>query len=232
MMTEPAPRIVRRLVADQIADDLRRQILDGELPDGARLPSERDLAERYGVSAPTVREAIRVLTALGLVATRNGSRSVVTASGDQLLAGALSAVVRLEHVRDGDLLTVLGALFAQAARDAATNGSDADLAALVAAAAAAAEPTEETVRRLRDFFAALATASGNPLIVALSSALVAIQFEIMREVSGGGPTRVTGAPADDRIAIADAIVARDADRAAELVLDYHDRVRGWIRSGR
>jgi len=46
--------IGRGRVADQILDDLRERILTGELPNGSRLPAERELAGQYGVSGATI----------------------------------------------------------------------------------------------------------------------------------------------------------------------------------
>jgi GntR family transcriptional repressor for pyruvate dehydrogenase complex len=54
-MLQPSAKLYRGRVADQIVEDLRGQILSGVLPDGARPPSERELAARYDVSAPTIR---------------------------------------------------------------------------------------------------------------------------------------------------------------------------------
>lgn len=56
----------------RIADDLRRAIETGELTSGARLPSERDLARRYGTARNTAREAIRLLSEAGLVIAEHG----------------------------------------------------------------------------------------------------------------------------------------------------------------
>jgi DNA-binding GntR family transcriptional regulator len=53
--------------AEQIIADLPDQILRGTLPQGSKLPNERALAERYGVSGPTIREAVRGLAAIKLV---------------------------------------------------------------------------------------------------------------------------------------------------------------------
>lgn len=55
-----------------VADDLRRALLDGTYPPGAKLPTESDLATSYGVSRPTVRAALRELEAKGLVRTQHG----------------------------------------------------------------------------------------------------------------------------------------------------------------
>ncbi|MDX7950602.1 FCD domain-containing protein [Lichenihabitans sp. Uapishka_5] len=56
-----------------VSDHLQALILQGGLQPGDRLPSQRDLAERLGVSRPSLREAISVLEALGLVRVRVGS---------------------------------------------------------------------------------------------------------------------------------------------------------------
>jgi GntR family transcriptional regulator len=61
----------------QLADRLRGQILDGALPPGSRLPTEAELTERYGVTRPTIRQALVQLRAEGWVTTRQGAGSFV-----------------------------------------------------------------------------------------------------------------------------------------------------------
>jgi len=61
----------------QIADALRRQITEGDLPDGATLSSVRALVDEYGTAQGTVRQAIEQLKAEGLVATRQGRGTFV-----------------------------------------------------------------------------------------------------------------------------------------------------------
>jgi len=51
----------------QIADDLRRQVIDGSLPSGTRLPTETEIASRYETTRATVRQGIGVLVNEGLV---------------------------------------------------------------------------------------------------------------------------------------------------------------------
>ena len=60
-----------------IADEIRNQIESGELPPGAQLPSERDLASTYGTARNTAREAVRLLAEAGLVITDQGKGSFV-----------------------------------------------------------------------------------------------------------------------------------------------------------
>ncbi|MFJ6494673.1 GntR family transcriptional regulator [Streptomyces virginiae] len=61
----------------EIAEALRRAILSGELPVGAHLPSESDLAARWSASRGTVRQAVATLAAEGLIGSRQGARRIV-----------------------------------------------------------------------------------------------------------------------------------------------------------
>lgn len=60
-------------VSDGIAEQLRRQILKGQLKPGDKLPPERELALRFGTNRNTLREALRILEASGLVHIRQGA---------------------------------------------------------------------------------------------------------------------------------------------------------------
>lgn len=68
----------RPLLADVVRNELRRAIVSGEFPFGVKLPNEDQLAERFGVSRVTVREAVRGLIEDGYVVRRQGSGTFVT----------------------------------------------------------------------------------------------------------------------------------------------------------
>ncbi|EHK00363.1 FadR/GntR family transcriptional regulator [Agrobacterium tumefaciens] len=72
-----AKPINRKNAAEVVFEDIRSAITSGQLVVGTRLPSEAHLAERYGVSRPIVREALRSLQTLGLTQTRTGSGTYV-----------------------------------------------------------------------------------------------------------------------------------------------------------
>ena len=63
-MGSAPPSAAGSKAAELIADHLRKQIVRGQLRDGARLPSEAELIRHFGVSRPTLREAFRVLEAI------------------------------------------------------------------------------------------------------------------------------------------------------------------------
>lgn len=64
----------------RVADDIAARIASGELAPGARLRSERDLAEHFGVAYGTVRRAMEVLRGRGLIETIHGRGTFVTGS--------------------------------------------------------------------------------------------------------------------------------------------------------
>jgi len=121
--------------AEAVARRLGEAITLGLLPDGSPLPSESDLADRFGVATVTVREALGALREDNLIRTRRGrgGGSFVCAPAD---GGRRALLARLRHMGLGELrdladhYTAIGAMAAQ-------------LAALRADA--------EDVRRLREF---------------------------------------------------------------------------------
>lgn len=66
----------------QVAEQLQGMVESGTLEAGSRLPSERDLATQFGVSRPTIREAMIALEIAGLVEVRSGSGVYVLEQGD------------------------------------------------------------------------------------------------------------------------------------------------------
>ncbi|MFE4784899.1 FadR/GntR family transcriptional regulator [Streptomyces sp. NPDC056716] len=236
-MPNPSAKIFRGRVADQIVEDLREQILSGALPNGSRLPSERDLAASYDVSAPTIREAVRVLTAMGLITTRNGSRATVNAQGDTMLAMSIASVVQVEKVGAREVLGLLGALHAYAAELAAEHATDAEIVRLRESAEAipGAEGVEATSVALHAFFATLGEISHNPLLAALCRFVNEMQIGLSVKLSGGeegGWGQVAGALQPGRMRIVTAIGTRDPAHAADVVRAYHHQVVERLREVR
>ncbi|WP_248963592.1 FadR/GntR family transcriptional regulator [Sphaerisporangium perillae] len=218
-------RIGRSRIADQIVDDLRERILSAELPNGSRLPAERELAEQYGVSGATIREAVRVLATIGLVDVRHGAGSFVTAESDTMIGMSIASVVRLEGVGARELLGLLGALNRYAAQLAVQESTDAEIASLREAAEklAVIDDIDRTIEDLRAFMRRLSEISHNALLIPLCRLLADVQVELAAELSGGRVSewrRVSGGLHADRLAIVEAVESRSPERAAEAV-DAH-----------
>lgn len=92
-------------VAEVVADRLRDRILDGDLQDGDELPKQEELLEEFKVSRPSIREALRILEAEGLVSVRRGKfgGAVVHPPRADNVAYTLGLVLRASHVEVGDI---------------------------------------------------------------------------------------------------------------------------------
>src|SRR5437667_12727878 len=92
----------RRKRSDEIADHIERAISTGEFKEGAPMPSEKELAERFGVGRPSVRQALFTLQQQGLVEITSGTRARVTAPSGKFLTGQLASLIRrLTSTGDG-----------------------------------------------------------------------------------------------------------------------------------
>jgi GntR family transcriptional regulator, transcriptional repressor for pyruvate dehydrogenase complex len=91
--------------AELLAARIRGQIIRGELKEGDALPAESELMERFGLSRPTLREAIRVLEMESLLRMRRGSRggALVIAPDPQVTARAVGVLLQLREVTLRDI---------------------------------------------------------------------------------------------------------------------------------
>lgn len=91
-------------VSEQVYEQLKRQLLNGEWKQGDKIPSENELAEAFNVSRVTVRHAIQKLTALGLIETRVGEGSFVK----EVKPGVyMNAIIPLAYLGENSTLEVL-----------------------------------------------------------------------------------------------------------------------------
>lgn len=111
-MPQPFRGIARNLsLSDKVVEQLTEAIVSHELPPGERLPSERDLGEKFKVSRTVVREAIRSLAARGLVRVTSGRGVEVNEIGSENVADSMRLLVRgregLDYRKVNEVRTVL-----------------------------------------------------------------------------------------------------------------------------
>src|SRR3954454_11865683 len=99
-------------LADMVAGVLRERIVNGGLADGDMLPPLDKLVKEFGVSAPSLREALRVLESEGLITVRRGSTggAVVHRPKAEAVAYMLGLVLQAERAPVADLVGALGHL--------------------------------------------------------------------------------------------------------------------------
>ncbi len=214
---ERVPSLPRAVpLSEQVSRELRDRIARGELPVGARLPTELELMRELGVSRSSVREALRSLVHAGLLRSRAGDGTYVTATSD--LAPALAR--RLELERTADVAEVRLLLEREGARLAAERASDDDRARLRTALAARAAATEGMAYAAADiaFHHALLDASGNVLLAELYRGTGGIEESVLRITPLDEGFAAFAAESAElyaaHVALVEAIEARDSAGAA------------------
>jgi DNA-binding FadR family transcriptional regulator len=160
------PRLAPHVpLAEQVAEQLRQRIADGEFEVGSRLPTEHQLTEELGVSRNSVREALRSLVHAGLLRAKAGYGTVVVATSD--LAPALAR--RIEREAASDTAEVRLILEREASRLAARRATAEQRRALSAALDARAQAADGPAYVAADmrFHEVLMDASGNALLAEL-----------------------------------------------------------------
>lgn len=227
-LSAPPERIVRRKLSDQVFDRLRALIATGELHAGDPMPSERDLMERFGVGRPAVREALQSMHTMGLITISHGERSRVNELSADSVLDRIDEVTRLllsaepeqlDHLKQARAMLEGGLV-----RQAAVLATAADVAAL-------RELVREQRSRLGDavaftqadiaFHARIARISGNPIIAAVSHAMLRWLFLYHGALlHWSGKEDITLRDHDE---IIDRIEAHDADGAVQAMGRHLDR---------
>jgi GntR family transcriptional regulator, transcriptional repressor for pyruvate dehydrogenase complex len=228
----PRPTEDRVKVADSIIESLRLDIVTRRLAAGAKMPSERSMAESFGVSQPTVREVLRALETMGLVDVYHGSGTYVSHGGGSGLASALLTLMQLERVTLSDVQFVRRILGVESVKFAARRASSDQIDAIEAALlrldeVATLTSASEMLSRVLAFQEALSTAANHSLIRALEMFLATLITRI--QVNEGKTsrdlkarrTRFLGVQPQRR-AVLEAIRNRDPERAQAAATDYFD----------
>ena len=217
-------------VTDEAIEKIKQMIVSGELQPGARLPREADLAERLGLSRNSLREAVRALTLVRILDTRQGDGTYVTTLEPDILLDAVSFVAELNQDRTvlsvlevrRELETVAAGLAAQRADDDAI----ALLRRLLEDPAAQGDDVEALVDNDLAFHRAIGEASGNPVLASLLDGLsgTTTRARIWRAITQRGALERTRA---EHQAIFNAIAGAPA-RARPRVGGGAHRGRGGV----
>jgi len=220
LVVDPFTAVDRRGLAEHAVDQIERLIIEGVLVAGQRLPPERELGARLGVSRPTLREAIRALTMMGILDSRQGDGTYVRDAE----AGFLLRPARVMLASDtglGWLFEVRGLLEGGAAAFAAARATPAELDEvrdwLAGYPTGAVDPDDVRARDLQ-LHALIITAAHNQLLSAIVASLSTALLD-SRSLTGQEPEwEVLGMV--DLKAVAEAIIRRDPV-AAQLAMRRH-----------
>jgi GntR family transcriptional repressor for pyruvate dehydrogenase complex len=202
---------------------VRDLIERGKLRRGDRLPAERDLATRIGVSRPTVRAGLRALAAMGVVRSRHGSGTYIPDGPPALGSEPLSFLAALhgftrEEMYEARRILEVGA--AALAAERAVPDQLATLADEVAGLFASLEDPQVFLVHDINFHRSVAAASGNPIVASLVEMVSALYYERRRETAARASDRDLRDAAEMHRRIYQAIRARNPD-AARLAMHTH-----------
>jgi GntR family transcriptional repressor for pyruvate dehydrogenase complex len=206
----------------QIADELRALIVSGKLSEGDSLGHEPDLVERFGVSRPSLREALRILETEGLITVVRGVRGgvVVHAPDERMTARTAALVLQARNVELADVFEARSLLEPIAARAIATGrgrrAAVKELRALVRAEEDAIEDPERFGVANAAFHQRLVALGGNQTLT--------IVAEMLSEIVVRAVTAVSRADGYD--ALGSLAVRRRGMRSQDRLLDLIEAGKG------
>lgn len=127
MKTVAHKTIKRKTLAEQLADSIKALILSNQLPPGASLPTEPELAQQFGVSRAVVRDGTRILMAWGLVDVQHGRGMFVTESQHEAFNEALLLALQRTGATVWDVEQFGQILLPEVVALAAEQASDAEI---------------------------------------------------------------------------------------------------------
>ena len=181
----------QREVPQRIADELRALIIAGELSEGESLGHEPDLVERFGVSRPSLREALRILETEGLISVVRGLHGgiIVHEPNERMTARTAALVLQARDVRLADVFEARSLLEPLAARAIATKRNR---RTIVAQLHALIDAEEAAIKDPVAF--GIANAAFHERLVALGgNQTLSIVAEMLNEVVTRAVTAVSGA---------------------------------------
>jgi GntR family transcriptional regulator, transcriptional repressor for pyruvate dehydrogenase complex len=212
---------------EQIVQQIEDSILNGTLKAGDQLPSERDLALKFGVSRTAVREAVKALHEKGLVEAYSGRGTFITNGTSQAVTQSINLMMRIDQIEGSEnLAQVRQILEPEIAALAATRIQEPQLALMREAFTVmnnALKDPDAYIEADLDFHLALAEAAENPLILSLLDSIVGLLREQRLKIffHESGPER--GQYHHARILAA--IEKRDPDASRAAMREHLEQVR-------
>ena len=113
-------------ISNEIVNQIKNQISEGMLKPGDRLPPERDLVKEFGVSRPSLREALNSLVAMGFLEVK-GKRTYIKSVASESMLDPLSLLIKTDTQKIFDLIEVRKAIEAWGAFLAAQRATEEDI---------------------------------------------------------------------------------------------------------
>lgn len=219
----------RERLSEQVIQQLVEEIVGGRWQASEALPTERELAQRFGVSVPVVRESMRALSAKGLVRVRHGVGAFVTTTDEWNSAEPLSFLMRRERSTLLSVHEVRATLELEIAPLAAIHASDEQIDGLAAALDVMIVYHDHPAKHCSadlDFHLGLARATANPMFAVVLQPITAlIQEGIIR---GGGLSEARARGIREHQAIYESVRRHDPSAAREAMVEHMKTTHGEL----
>src|SRR5437868_3983970 len=218
----------RQSLSDRLARQIRGSIQGGDFHRGDRLPPIMEMARRFGVGHPTIREALKKLEAMGVVEIRHGSGVYVSRSEELLVLASPDYAGTLTKKLLIDLITARISLEVQSAVDAVRNATPENLLEMRRLLSTAAHTfTDDDLQHTTNmgFHRQIAVASGNSVLAQLVDVLIDL-FSAEQRVILGLLSREQDYK--EHLSILEAIELRDEALAAQRMRAHLEGVRDAV----
>jgi GntR family transcriptional repressor for pyruvate dehydrogenase complex len=220
-------------VSADIVEQIKRAIQQGRLSPGDQLPSERDLTKQLGVSRVSVRDALRMLEANGLIEVRVGARggAFVTAPAPDLVGEGMAHMLMLAAVSPAEV-TELRLIFELAllplACERRTEDDLLELDAICDRAEAALKAGAHDVALSAAFHTRLAEATHNNAVALFAESFQGPLLASLRHAQRAAPEMGKAGLREHR-AVVDAVRVRDPDAARTIMSKHLERTARRVR---
>ena len=174
-------------VVDQIIENFKNALIQGELKPGQRLPSEAELCEQFGVGRSAIRESMKILQALGIVNIQQGNGTYIVDEPAPSMLNPLIFAIMLQAGMSTDLVELRRLMEIGYCELAAHHATDEDWARIEATAEAHANhaklsevDVEELTRLDLEFHRSILDASHNTLVISLGHTIEELFFAGIR----------------------------------------------------
>ena len=217
-------------ISEDIANQIKRLIIDGKLKPGDQLPPERELIKQLGVSRPSLREALNSLVTMGFLEVRQAKRTFVKSVSSKLIEDPLSLLIKADDQKIFDLIEVRKAIETWAAYHAAQKASREDIKQLdtiIGEMKRAFEEGRSWEKQDADFHLAIAQATHNTIHMHIMSGI----YDLLRESVGRVfRDRVKIKKLlDQHYRIFNAIKNHSPDKARERTLEHLNYVESEVK---
>lgn len=222
-------------VTNDAIEQIKSMIVRGELRPGDRLPPEKELADRLGLSRSSLREAVKALDVLHLVDVRRGDGTYVTSLEPKFLLDAISFISEIQEDSSVvDIFEVRRILESQATGLAAQRAKTTDVEALRKESAEIALHSSDAELLLEHdvrFHQMISELSGNQYLSSLINGLTpkTVRARIWRVLTQEGVVERT---LKEHNLIIDAIEAKNPDLAMAAATAHISGVEEWLRKAR